>query len=87
MAEVLRRAKIPKDTASSSSNKKDGVAQNGGGAGNGIGNNAIVLSKEWSGGPDGLPDVRIPEVTVEAGVEFLKERIKDVVEPVDEDSD
>ncbi len=51
------------------------------------GNNAIALSKEWSGGPDGLPDVRIPEVTVEIGVNFLKEKIKDVVEPVEDDSD
>ncbi|EXJ94442.1 hypothetical protein A1O1_02838 [Capronia coronata CBS 617.96] len=55
---------------------------------NGVhGNGAIALSKEWSGGPDGLPDVRIPEATVEIGVDFLKERIKDAVEPVDDDSD
>ncbi|OAL40352.1 hypothetical protein AYO20_00088 [Fonsecaea nubica] len=55
--------------------------------GGGVNNNAIALSKEWSGGPDGLPDVRIPEVTVELGVEFLKEKIKDVVEPINDDSD
>jgi hypothetical protein len=55
---------------------------------NGVnGNGAIPVSKEWSGGPDGLPDVRIPEVTVEAAVEFLKDRIKDVVQPIDDDSD
>jgi hypothetical protein len=29
--------------------------------------------------------VRIPEKTVEAGVEFLKEKIADVVEAVDDD--
>lgn len=57
------------------------------GSGGASGNNAIAVSKEWSGGPDGLPDVRIPESTVQAGVEFLKERIKDVVVPVDDDSD
>jgi len=55
---------------------------------NGVnGNGAIAVSKEWSGGPDGLPDVRIPETAVEAAVEFLKERIKDVVQPIDDDSD
>jgi hypothetical protein len=47
---------------------------------------AIVVSKEWSGGPDGLPDVRIPATTVEAGVTFLKEKIRDVVE-VDADEE
>ncbi|KIV94026.1 hypothetical protein PV10_05188 [Exophiala mesophila] len=51
------------------------------------GNQAIAVSKEWSGGPDGLPDVRIPEVVVQQAVELLKERIKDVVVPVDDDSD
>lgn len=55
---------------------------------NGVnGSGAIPVSKEWSGGPDGLPDVRIPETTVEAAVEFLKDRIKDVVQPIDDDSD
>ena len=53
---------------------------------NGVNQNAIALSKEWSGGPDGLPDVRIPEPTVEVGVDFLKERIRDAVE-VGEDDD
>lgn len=51
------------------------------------GNQAIAVSKEWSGGPDGLPDVRIPEPVVQAAVELLKDRIKDVVVPVDDDSD
>ncbi|ETN41900.1 uncharacterized protein HMPREF1541_03839 [Cyphellophora europaea CBS 101466] len=50
------------------------------GAAAGASQGAIVVSKEWSGGPDGLPDIRIPEATVEVGVDFLKDRIKDVVE-------
>lgn len=89
MSEVLRRAKIPRSSSQQSetaTNKKN--AATNGAATNGInGNGAIVLSKEWSGGPDGLPDVRIPEATVEVGVEFLKEKIKDAVEPVEDDSD
>ena len=99
MAEVLRRAKIPKPNASSTS--RETMAANGAGtqtngtvtptasqSGAGMnGAGSITVSKEWSGGPDGLPDVRIPEVTVESGVEFLKEKIKDVVEVVDEDDD
>ncbi|EXJ75272.1 uncharacterized protein A1O5_01968 [Cladophialophora psammophila CBS 110553] len=111
MTEVMRRAKMPKDsknpivekeskdaktngtstptTATKTTGPGPGGAAtattlNGGGVNS---NNAIALSKEWSGGPDGLPDVRIPEVTVELGVEFLKEKIKDVVEPVEDDSD
>ena len=96
MAEVLRRAKIPKPTGAgtSTSNGQAGAQTNGTSTPtniqNGTGMNgggAITVSKEWSGGPDGLPDVRIPEVTVESGVEFLKEKIKDVVEVVDEDDD
>ncbi|KIY01675.1 uncharacterized protein Z520_01812 [Fonsecaea multimorphosa CBS 102226] len=103
MSEVMRRAKLPKDAKEKESKdaKTNGTSTpattttTGPGAGgpaalNGAvvnSNNAIALSKEWSGGPDGLPDVRIPEVTVELGVEFLKEKIKDVVEPIDDDSD
>ncbi|KIX04270.1 uncharacterized protein Z518_05137 [Rhinocladiella mackenziei CBS 650.93] len=96
MSEVLRRAKIPKSQQTNAKSGATGLsaskttAANGTSmpAANGInGNGAIALSKEWSGGPDGLPDVRIPEVTVEAAVEFLKEKIKDVVEPVDDESD
>lgn len=34
-------------------------------------------------GQDGLPDVRIPLKTVEEGVEFLKARVRDVVEVVE----
>ncbi|EXJ55504.1 hypothetical protein A1O7_08432 [Cladophialophora yegresii CBS 114405] len=64
------------------------AAQSGGGANNG--NNAIALSKEWFGGPDGLPDVRVPLATVELAIEFLQEHIAEVIEPVqdvDEGSD
>ncbi|KIW60638.1 hypothetical protein PV05_00839 [Exophiala xenobiotica] len=91
MTEVLRRAKIPKAHTSAAksgagTNTTNGTSNATNGAGM-TGNNAIALSKEWSGGPDGLPDVRIPEVTVEIGVNFLKEKIKDVVEPVEDDSD
>ncbi|KAK5044614.1 hypothetical protein LTR84_010628 [Exophiala bonariae] len=66
----------------------NGISTPTGVAINGVnGNGAIPVSKEWSGGPDGLPDVRIPETTVEVAVEFLKDRIKDVVQPIDDDSD
>lgn len=97
ITEVMRRAKLPREGTTGGGSKSqadkeskkeaNGANVNGGGAGGVNGNNAIALSKEWSGGPDGLPDVHIPEVTVELGVEFLRERIKDVVEPVDEDTD
>lgn len=46
------------------------------------GNNTSISVREGWFGPDGLPDVRIPVATVEDGVDFLKERIKDVVEVV-----
>ncbi|KAL6248142.1 hypothetical protein RBB50_004397 [Rhinocladiella similis] len=91
LTEVLRRAKIPNQNTSASSNsssKVNGSSTTTNGATGGItGSNAIALSKEWSGGPDGLPDVHIPETTVEMGVEFLKGKIKDIVEPVEDDSD
>jgi hypothetical protein len=97
MSEVLRRAKIPKSQPGEGDapSKSDGSADNKATANgtntpavNGVNSNgAIALSKEWSGGPDGLPDVRIPEATVEVGVDFLKDRIKDAVKPVEDDSD
>ena len=49
-------------------------------------NGGITLRPGWLG-EDGLPDVRIPSETVEAGVEFLKEKIKDVVEVVDSEDE
>lgn len=48
------------------------------------GSGAISVREGWFG-PDGLPDVKIPVATVEAGVEFLKERVRDVVEIVEDD--
>jgi len=48
------------------------------------GNGAIAIREGWFG-PDGLPDVKIPVATVETGVDFLKERVRDVVEVVDDD--
>ncbi|ETI21066.1 hypothetical protein G647_07410 [Cladophialophora carrionii CBS 160.54] len=111
MAEVMRRAKTPKEESGSgsatSANSTDKTKEvNGtattattaagtgdastagalsGGANNG--NNAIALSKEWSGGPDGLPDVRVPLATVELAIEFLQEQIAEVIEPVRDDDD
>lgn len=100
MEEVMRRAKIPRETAtngsaasqtSNANTQPQSQSQQANGTGTGTNTptagsqGAIVVSKEWSGGPDGLPDVRIPEPTVEAGVGFLKERIKDVVEFAEDD--
>lgn len=48
------------------------------------GNGAIAVREGWFG-PDGLPDVKIPVATVEAGADFLKEKVRDVVEFVDDD--
>lgn len=61
------------------------AAAQSGGAVNG--NNAIALSKEWSGGPDGLPDVRVPYVTVEKGVAFIREKIEEICEVVEDEED
>jgi len=46
-------------------------------------NPTIVLPNAASYGPDGWPDVRIPLKTVEEGVEFLKGRVRDVIEVVE----
>lgn len=92
----MRRAKIPREAttngaaaASQTTSANSQTQANGTGTGTNTptagSQGAIVVSKEWSGGPDGLPDVRIPEQTVEVGVGFLKERIKDVVEVADGD--
>ncbi|KAK5085318.1 hypothetical protein LTR05_004601 [Lithohypha guttulata] len=48
------------------------------------GNGAIAVREGWFG-PDGLPDVKIPVATVEASVEFLKERVRNVIEVVEDD--
>ena len=44
-----------------------------------------VILPQGSYGADGWPDVRFPLKTVEEGVEFLKARVKDVVEIVEPD--
>lgn len=48
------------------------------------GNGAIAIREGWFG-PDGLPDVKIPVATVEAAAEFLKEKVRDEVEIVEDD--
>jgi len=50
---------------------------------NGTTTHASVAVPQASLGQDGLPDVRIPLKTVEEGVEFLKARVRDVVEVVE----
>lgn len=98
LEEVLRRAKIPKGTGNEGRN--GGGSTGGKSVPNGTGNGptsapgsqatnvngvgSIAVREGWFGA-DGLPDVRIPEKTVEVGVEFLKEKIVDVVQPVDDD--
>lgn len=48
------------------------------------GSGAIAVREGWFG-PDGLPDVKIPVATVEAGADFLKEKVRDIVELVEDD--
>jgi len=68
-------------------NGVNGNQSNGNGnGGHKAGNGSISVREGWFD-EDGLPDVRIPGVTVEAGVEFLKERIAEVVEVVEGDDD
>jgi hypothetical protein len=50
---------------------------------NGTTTHAPTAAPQASLGQDGLPDVRIPLKTVEEGVEFLKARVRDVVEVVE----
>ena len=68
--------------ASSKTNANGGLPSANGHVG------TIVLP-DGSRETDGWPDVRIPQKTVEDGVEFLKTRIKDLVEvvPSDEEGD
>ena len=47
-------------------------------------NGAIAVREGWFG-PDGLPDVKIPVATVEAAAEFLKDKVRDEVEIVEDD--
>jgi hypothetical protein len=96
LTEVLRRAKIPppaangqpptsteatgkkdaKETANSTSTKKGLALANGHAP-------TTVILPQGSYGTDGWPDVRIPLKTVEEGVEFLKAKVRDVVEVVE----
>jgi hypothetical protein len=100
LTEVLRRAKLPKsDIPQTQTQTGDGgnvnvnVNVNGtstptGSQANGAnGAGAIAVAREWTGGPDGLPDVHVPVAAIEAAVEFVEEKIKGVSEPVDEDDD
>ena len=85
--EVLRRAKVApaagekptngaaKDLNETATGEKSNGAQT---------NGAIVVGADWAG-PDGKPNVRIPEQAVQVGVEFLREKIKDAVEIVEVD--
>lgn len=87
----MRRAKIPKSSQANGTTSQDQKASTNGTStptasqSQGQQNGAIAVSKEWTSGPDGLPDIRIPESAVEVGVEFLKEKMRDVVEIVDDD--
>lgn len=83
--EVLRRAKVgpaapEKQTngigINGASEKTNGSQTNG----------AIAVGADWAG-PDGKPNVRIPERAVEVGVELLREKIKDAVDIVEVDGD
>ena len=75
MNEITRRALSapPSDAAE---------AQRGKGTSARVG--TIVLPN-GSYGEDGLPDVRIPKEVVERGIGFLKERVKEDIEIVDDD--
>ncbi|RMZ85794.1 hypothetical protein DV737_g365, partial [Chaetothyriales sp. CBS 132003] len=95
MTEVMRRASITKGaSANNTLGSTGGASQNNGSATptaqqqNGInGAGSIVVTKEWTGGPDGLPDVRVPNSVVQVGVDFLEETIKDACYRVDDDDD
>jgi hypothetical protein len=84
-AEVKRRAQLvppPEEKKSASkkelaANKKDANAASQNGGPNG--QNSIVLSKEWTGGPDNLPDVSIPEKTKEEGIAFLRDAFENKI--------
>jgi hypothetical protein len=83
--EVLRRAKVGPAPPEKQTN---GVGKDTNGAGektNGSQTNgAIIVGADWVG-PDGKPNVRIPEHAVKVGVDFLKEKIKDAVDIVEVD--
>ena len=94
MEEVMRRAKLAQDASSGgstkdSSNTANGAQTNGtkGSVAQGStlpaavpGQGSIVVSKEWTSGPDGLPDVRLPHPALDEAAEYLSERISKAVE-------
>lgn len=98
--EVLHRCKVPRDaeikseeptsktggkTVPGHSHKdKDHDGTSTPTSTNANGNGAIAVREGWFG-PDGLPDVKIPVATIEKGVEFLKERVRDAVEFEEDD--
>jgi hypothetical protein len=94
----LRRAKIPppapapngigtaggKDEGKPNVNGNTAQTKKGSAAlPNGTTTHAPAAVPQAGLGQDGLPDVRIPLKTVEEGVEFLKARVRDVVEVVE----
>jgi hypothetical protein len=85
--EVLRRAKVGPAAPEKQTN---GIGKDTNGAGektNGSQTNgAIAVGADWAG-PDGKPNVRIPERAVEVGVDFLREKIKDAVDIIEVDGD
>ena len=92
-AEVLRRAKIPPPVLPPPASGGKEVAQANGTAKKPQANGttatnapATALVPNASNRSGGLPDVRIPLKTVEEGVEFLKARVRDVVEVVEPES-
>lgn len=73
---------IPGATNNHKDKDKDGTAT----PTNMNGSGAIAVREGWFG-PDGLPDVRVPMAAVEAGCDFLKGKVKHVVEVVDEEEE
>lgn len=87
LAEVLQRAKYPQPNNNTNNGNNDDHNNNNSKSTATNGKHApsptIILPSAASYGPDGYPDVRIPLKTVEEGVDFLKARVKDVVEVVE----
>jgi hypothetical protein len=98
MKEVYRRVGVSPDAPYHSQGSVTG-SSNGVGQANGSstptasqagataavpGQGAIVVSKEWTGGEGGLPDVRLPHGPIDEGMAYVREKIKDVVKFEDE---
>ena len=82
-----RSGVVTNGTAEKDKSSTEAPHTNGSGSGSATGsqgqsqNGSITVREGWFGA-DGLPDVRIPEVTVDTGVEYLKERIRECVKVV-----